>query len=70
MGRAEEIRNESDNELKNMLDVLKREIFELRSQALDSKTQQTHLLTVKRRDIARVLTILKERELKGQNVKV
>ncbi len=64
MNKASELRNESDEELDLKLDTLHKELFELRSERLDSKTQKTHLIKEKRKDVARILTIRRERELK------
>ena len=55
MLKAKELRNESDEELNLKLETLQKEIFELRSQKLDSKVQQTHLIGHKRKEIARPL---------------
>ena len=62
--KGSELRNESPEELDLMLENLKKEIFELRSQKLDSKSQKTHLIAEKRKDIARILTLKREMELK------
>ncbi|MCH9627621.1 MAG: hypothetical protein S4CHLAM2_12620 [Chlamydiales bacterium] len=64
MNKASELRNESDEELELKLDTLHKELFELRSERLDSKTQKTHLIKEKRKNVARILTIKRERELK------
>ncbi len=63
MLKAKELRNESDEELNLKLETLQKEIFEMRSQKLDSKVQKTHLIGHKRKEIARLLTIRREREL-------
>jgi large subunit ribosomal protein L29 len=63
MYKASELRNESEEELDVKLVSLSKEIFELRSERLDSKTQKTHLIRQKRKEIARILTIKREREL-------
>lgn len=63
MYKASELRNETDDELDLKLDSLSKEIFELRSERLDSKTQKTHLIRQKRKAIARILTIKREKEL-------
>lgn len=67
MLKAQDLRNESAEELETKLDVLRKEIFQLRSQKLDSKTQKTHLIGQKRKEIARILTVKRERELRGNN---
>ena len=63
MLKAQELRNESSEEIESKLVTLRKEIFELRSQKLDSKTQQTHLIGQKRKEIARILTVKREQEL-------
>lgn len=62
--KANELRNESDEDLDLKLESLRKDLFELRSERLDSKTQKTHLFSQKRKEIARILTIKRERELK------
>lgn len=62
MLRADELRAINDEELDVKLEALKREIFDLRSQKLDSKSQKTHLIGQKSKEIARILTIKQERK--------
>lgn len=64
MLKAQDLRSESDEELTIKLEGLRKEIFELRSQKLDTKTQKTHLIGQKRKEIARILTVKREREIK------
>jgi large subunit ribosomal protein L29 len=61
MLKAQELRNESDEELETKLETLRGEILQLRSQKLDSKTQKTHLIGQKRKEIARILTVQREK---------
>jgi large subunit ribosomal protein L29 len=63
MLKAQDIRGESSEDLANKLAVLRREIFDLRSQKLDSKTQKTHQIGQKKKEIARILTVKREKEL-------
>ncbi len=63
MLKAKDIRAESDDEIIIKLESFKKEIFDLRSQKLDSKSQKTHLISQKRKEIARILTELRKREL-------
>lgn len=67
MLKAQELRNEGAEELDNKLRTLREEIFQLRSQKLDSKTQKTHLIGQKRKEIARVMTVKREKELRGNH---
>lgn len=61
MLKAKDLRDEKAEELDVKLEVLQKEIFELRSQKLDTKTQKTHLIGQKRKEIARILTVKKEK---------
>lgn len=63
MLKAKDLRSETDEELTLKLESLQKEIFDLRSQRLDSKSQKTHLIGQKRKEIARLMTVRKEREL-------
>lgn len=67
MLKAQEVRETSDEELGTKLEQLRKEVFQLRSQKLDSKTQKTHLIGQKRKEIARILTEKRKRELRGSN---
>lgn len=56
-----EIRQMRTEELYLELDRLRRHAFDLRSQAVTEKLQDPSMLTKAQRDIARVLTVLRER---------
>lgn len=60
--KASELKAKSVEELKAELLGLLREQFNLRMQAATGQLAQTHLLKTVRRDIARVKTILTEKE--------
>ena len=66
MLKAKELRNESVEELEARCLALQSEIFALRSERLDSKTQKTHLIGQKRKEIARVKTVLVEKGHEGK----
>lgn len=66
MLKAKELREESLDELDLKEQTLRREIFELRSQQNENKTQKTHLIGQKRKEIARVLTVRREKVGKEQ----
>jgi large subunit ribosomal protein L29 len=57
----QEIRDMKTEELHAELDRLRRHVFDLRSQAVTEKLQNPHLLTRAKRDIARLFTVLQER---------
>lgn len=59
---ASELRNKSTKELKNELLALLKEQFSLRIQRGTGQSLQTHLFRKVRRSIARIKTILREKE--------
>jgi large subunit ribosomal protein L29 len=60
-----EIRGKSASELNDELAALKQELFRLRFQHAVNQLENPLQLKQVRRDIARVKTILRERELQG-----
>lgn len=61
--KADEIREWDETELKARLKELKEEQFKLRFQASLSEVENPSLINSIRRDIARIKTVLREREL-------
>ena len=61
--KAIEIREMSPDELEGELENIERKLFEIRTQAVTEKLEDPSLLTKTRRDIARIRTVLREREL-------
>lgn len=61
--KASELRNISLEELDVMVDSLRKEIYELRSAVPEGKMQQTHIIADKKVEIARALTVKREKEL-------
>ncbi len=61
--RPQEIRNLNDNELGRQLDEAHQEMFNLRFQYATGQLKNTARLSEVRREIARLRTILREREL-------
>ncbi len=61
--KIKEMREMSDAELQAELERLERSAFDLRSQSVTEKLEDPSLLTKTRKDIARVLTIRRERQL-------
>ena len=59
--KVSEIRELRTEELHGELDRLRRHVFDLRSQAVTEKLQDSSMLTKARRDIARLFTVLRER---------
>ena len=63
--KAEELRNLSDAELEKKLRELKEELFNLRFQNVAGRLENPMRLREVRRDIARIRTIQRERELQA-----
>ena len=61
--QAREIRGLSDAEIKRRLDDAYQELFNLRFQGVAGQVKNTNRLTEVKRDIARLKTVLREREM-------
>ncbi len=66
MTKASELRNLTNLELANKLDDAHQELFNLRFQAVQGQVKNTARTAEVRRDVARIMTILRERELAAQ----
>ncbi len=64
MKKVVEFRNLSEEELKSKLEDLRRQLMELNFQKKIGHVEKPHLFKQIKKDIARILTILKEREKK------
>lgn len=64
--RAKELRMLTDAELRARLEEARRELFVLRQDWYMNRLQDNNRITAVKRDIARILTILRERELARQ----
>jgi len=60
--KASEYREMNPEELIDEMDVLRRRLFEIRTQAVTEKLEDPSLLTKIRRDIARIKTIIVQNE--------
>jgi large subunit ribosomal protein L29 len=60
--KAQQYREMSPDELNGKLEELERHLFDLRSQAVTEKLENSRAIINARRDIARVKTIMRERE--------
>ncbi len=67
-GNAENLREMTVEEIQAHLDQLREEQFRLRFRAATSQLENPMLVRTIRRDIARIRTILRERELSGEGV--
>ena len=65
--RASEFREMTSEDLQSRLQETRRELFNLRQQWFTGSLQDQNRLNAIRRDIARMLTILREREIAGEN---
>lgn len=61
--RAFEIRNLSDSEIRTRLEEVQEELFNLRFQKTIGQLKDPNQITLLKRDVARLRTILREREL-------
>lgn len=58
-----ELRELSDGELSDRLAEVKQEVFTLRFQIATGQAENTSLLGVAKRDVARIRTIMRQREI-------
>ena len=63
--KAQHYREMSPDELEDKLEELRRHLFDLRSQAVTEKLENSKAAANVKRDIARIMTIMRERELSG-----
>jgi large subunit ribosomal protein L29 len=64
--RASELREMTDVELQTQLDRAKEEYFNLRFQRASGQLEDFNRLRMIRRDIARIKTVIRERELEAE----
>ncbi|MBQ7165232.1 MAG: 50S ribosomal protein L29 [Clostridia bacterium] len=62
--KAQEIHNMTNEELAKKLDDLKEELFNLRFRHATGQLENPNVLHTVKKDIARVKTVIRERELK------
>ncbi|MDQ7031207.1 MAG: 50S ribosomal protein L29 [Desulfonauticus sp.] len=65
--KAKELRSLAVGDLHKKLAEFRRELFNLRFQHATAQLENTQRIPQVKRDIARVLTILREKELESQN---
>lgn len=63
--KAKELRELTVDELKRKLEDLRRELFNLRFQQITHQLKNPIRIRIVRKDIARILTILREKETKS-----
>ena len=64
--KINEVQQLNDDELMVELDRLRRHLFDLRSQAVTEKLENPAMITKARRDVARILTVQRQRELTAE----
>ncbi|HBF44825.1 MAG TPA: 50S ribosomal protein L29 [Clostridiales bacterium] len=64
--KAKEIREMTNNELLSKLDSLKEELFNLRFRHATGQLENPLTLSLVRKDIARIKTEIREREIKAK----
>jgi len=65
MATASELRDADDSELETRLAESKQELFNLRFQIVTGQLDNSARIQVVRRDIARILTVLREKEIEA-----
>ncbi len=60
--KAQHYREMSPDELQSKLEELQRHLFDLRSQSVTEKLENSKAVTNVRRDIARIKTVMREKE--------
>ena len=68
--KISEIRDMKLEELHSELERLRRHVFDLRSQAVTEKLQDSSLIRKSRKDIARIMTVLRQRGEKDTEEKL
>jgi large subunit ribosomal protein L29 len=64
--KVKEIRQLSDEELGMELGRVRRRLFDVRTQAVTEKLEDPSMITKARKDIAMILTVMRERQLSAQ----
>ncbi|NLX58345.1 MAG: 50S ribosomal protein L29 [Phycisphaerae bacterium] len=64
--KIKEIREHSDDQLVIELREIERRLFDMRTQGATEKIEATSELKKLRRDVARIKTVIRERQLKAQ----
>ena len=65
--KTEELRSLEEQDLKSRVEVLRQDLFQARFRHATAQLNDTSKIRAARRDLARALTVLRERELAGKN---
>lgn len=63
--KASEYRKMTDQELEQELAELRKKLFDFRSKRVTDLMEKSHQIRQARRDVARILTVIRERQRKG-----
>jgi len=63
--KTSQIREMTDDELRHKAEALRKDLFELVTQAKSGRAEKPHRINQTRKELARVFTILNERKLEG-----
>jgi large subunit ribosomal protein L29 len=66
MERADDLRKRETGQLETELEEKRREVFNLRFQQASEKATNPQLLRTLRKEVARIKTVLRERELQAE----
>ena len=66
--KSKQFREMSDDELQSTLEELQRRLFDLRSQSVTEKLENSKAIINTRRDVARIKTLLRERAMQAKPV--
>jgi large subunit ribosomal protein L29 len=65
--KIKEIKNKTEEELKDLLKTKKEDLFKLKMDKTQNKLKDVKSIYKTKKDIARILTLIRERELVGKN---
>ncbi len=66
--KSKQYREMSDDELQGTMEELQRRLFDLRSQSVTEKLENSKAIINTRRDVARIKTLLRERAMQAKPV--
>jgi large subunit ribosomal protein L29 len=66
--KAKQYREMSDDELQSTLEELQRRLFDLRSQSVTEKLENSKAIINTRREVARIKTLVRERAIQANPV--
>lgn len=67
MAKADQYRDQSTQELEAVYEDIRKELFQLRNDVRRTKkTDKPHLFRQKKKDLARILTVINEKSLASQ----